>query len=181
MSRPVKRCEVTGCRNKHYGHGLCSKHYLRVRRYGRLRCIKLKSDGTCLVAGCDGAYEARGYCRLHYRRFMAHGHTGVTGWKRQAGKGFIGSYGYRIVTVAGGAQRGEHRVIMERLLGRPLKSDESVHHRNGMKADNRPENLELWSRYQPPGQRVEDKLVWAREIIARYESYVRPRELEVSA
>jgi hypothetical protein len=57
---------------------------------------------------------------------------------------------------------------MEECLGRPLFPDEIVHHRNGVRNDNRIGNLELWSRSHPPGQRVEDKLAWAQEIIARY-------------
>lgn len=50
----------------------------------------------------------------------------------------------------------EHRVVMERILGRPLARGENVHHRNGDRSDNRPENLELWRKKQPYGQRVSD-------------------------
>jgi hypothetical protein len=62
----------------------------------------------------------------------------------------------------------EHRIVMSDALGRPLHVDESVHHRNGQRGDNRLENLELWSRWQPVGQRVEDKVAYAKELLARY-------------
>jgi hypothetical protein len=62
---------------------------------------------------------------------------------------------------------------MEEYIGRKLFDHENIHHKNGDRSDNRIENLELWSKSQPAGQRVRDKLLWAKELLATY------RDLEV--
>ncbi len=62
----------------------------------------------------------------------------------------------------------QHTMIMSEYLGRPLRKGENVHHINGVRDDNRIENLELWTISQPPGQRVEDKIKWATEFLQSY-------------
>ena len=62
----------------------------------------------------------------------------------------------------------EHILVMEQKIGRHLLPLEEVHHKNAKRSDNRPANLELWSRSQPAGARVSDLVDWAKEILALY-------------
>lgn len=74
-------------------------------------------------------------------------------------EGSVGKHvsGYLVVKI-GKKWMLQHRHVMEQMLGRPLSAHERVHHKNGKRDDNRPENLELWTvlKKDPAGQRVSD-------------------------
>lgn len=98
---------------------------------------------TCIVDGCGEPVKT--YVRLGkvVKHVKCNDHYSLSQRGRRADETYIDKDGY-VQVWHDGKRIAQHRVVMQEKLGRKLERNESVHHVNGIRTDNRPENLELW-------------------------------------
>ncbi len=184
---PMRNTKTAGCsvnwceRTLYRKSGFCSAHFERNKKYGDPLAggvFHQKLPEKCTADGCDKKPLARGLCSGHYSLFRKYGdhtkakfkwHQNSRDQWHKTGHGYIWRYAPGDPNATANNYVYQHREVMAGMIGRALLPGENVHHINGNRTDNRPENLELWVKSQPAGQRVKDLVAWAREILDTYE------------
>lgn len=174
-------CKASDCNEKPVARGFCRNCYTRMRRLGTIKTdqldkqIQINSIPHCSVDGCRNKPKHGGLCSSHYHRKFRYGDpTFIPDRTKDRGRPKIDARGYRVLYKPGhpmARQNGyvfEHRLVVAEIIGRMLRPEENIHHVNGGRADNRRENLQLWTSSHPSGQRIQDLVAWAKEILVLY-------------
>lgn len=114
----------------------------KVRKYMRDYTMKKRREAGILPRVTKGKYESYGYV---YLLKPNHPNANTKGYVR------------------------EHAFVMSKIKGRPMREKETVHHKNGIRNDNRPENLELWASHHPKGQRVSDVIEFCKKYLLEHD------------
>lgn len=157
----ARPCVVDGCPNGAVtSRDLCPTHARRKRLYGT-STGSFTTHKKCVVCGEPAMFGVRSseHCEPHYVQHFLDMHL------RGDEPGVRHANGYVYLDIRK-RRYAVHRLVMERMLGRPLLPFESAHHKNGRRDDNTPANLELWTKPQPAGQRPEDLVAWVMEFYA---------------
>jgi len=174
-AKPPRTCLVEDCEKPYFALGLCGMHYGRQRDHGEVGDAKPRrprryNGEACSVDGCERDVASLGYCSMHWQRVHDKGDPGPAEPLRLAGSRRRNPKSGYVYISRGGRRRAEHIWVMEDVLGRRLLPFEEVHHKNGIRDDNDPDNLELKTKPHGAGQRPIDLAEW---VVKYYPEAVR--------
>jgi HNH endonuclease len=163
-------CRFEGCPKPRAAGGFCAGHAAQYYS-GRPLAPLFKPKRDCEFPGCAKQHFALGYCQGHWRQLREKRSLAplreMKGW--HIDRGYVLIFEPTHPNARKDGYVAEHTKVMATILGRPLERFEEVHHKNGIRSDNRPANLELWARgMQPPGSRVDDLIEAAVRVLKQY-------------
>lgn len=145
---------------------LCKKYFMPSSKHKNCPSCRYQKTKTLICCICKNNIHSNRYsnCRSCTNRKREDYGTG-----RYLKKGYVMVFQKNHPRASNNNYVLEHVIIIEKYLGRLLLPHENIHHKNGIKNDNRIENLELWIKPQPSGIRAVDAVDWAKKILADYE------------
>ena len=163
-------CRFEDCSKPRAAGGYCAGHAAQYYG-GRPLAPLFKPKVDCDFPECRNRHFALGYCQGHWRQLRLK--RPLTPLREKTGRilklGYVLTFEPSHPNAHKSGYVAEHTKVMASRLGRPLEPFEEVHHKNGIRSDNRPENLELWARgMQPPGSRVSDLIEAAVRVLKLY-------------
>ena len=133
----MKICKIKYCGKKHNAKGYCIKHYSRWRRWGNAFYVRKHTDEIYRYNASQAKIGLKAGSKHHNWK----------GGKKYDAYGYVLIYSPKHPRCDKNRYVSEHRLVMEKHLGRYLTQEEVIHHINGIKDDNRIKNLMLFENF----------------------------------